>query len=72
MNDLVEIGVFAPAAEDERFGKQLYLQKHRLRSGKQTITVTVPDKPDLAAIDPYHLLIEWEKDDNGKAVKIGS
>jgi hypothetical protein len=39
---------------------------HRIRSGEQTITVTVPRKPVRAGIDPYHLL-DWEQpeaDDN--------
>jgi len=33
---------------------------HRIRSGDQTITVTVPREPALAGIDPYHLL-DWEE-----------
>ena len=50
-----------------------YLQKHRIRSGKQTIAVTVPQKPARAGIDPRHLLSDLgETDDNIKAVKIGS
>jgi ABC-2 type transport system permease protein len=69
MDDLVEIGVFAPAEKGERLGRLIYLQKHRIRAGKQTITVTVPEKPGRAGIDPYHLLIEWERDDNGAKVR---
>lgn len=48
------------------------VQKHRIRSGKQTITVTVPQKPARAGIDPRYLLNDWETDDNIEAVKIGS
>ncbi|MDQ2675602.1 MAG: hypothetical protein M3Y34_02240, partial [Actinomycetota bacterium] len=58
MNDLVEVAVL------EASGKPLYAQKHRLRSGKQTVTVTVPGKPARAGIDPYHLLIDLETGDN--------
>jgi ABC-2 type transport system permease protein len=48
-------------------------QKFRIRSGKQTITVTVPQKPVRAGIDPRHLLSDLgERDQNLKAVKIGS
>jgi ABC-2 type transport system permease protein len=72
MDDLVEIGVFARAEKGERLGKPLYVQKHRIRSGKQTLTVTVPGKPGRAGIDPYHLLIEWERDDNVQKVKVKS
>jgi len=37
MNDLVEIGVFAPG-EGDAPGKPLYLQQHRIHSGKDTIS----------------------------------
>ena len=47
----------------------LYLQKHRIRSTEQTITVTVPRMPARAGIDPYHLLIDWEMGDNIEEVK---
>jgi len=61
MNDPVEIGVFAPGAGNGR-GEPLYLQTHRLRSGEQTITVTVPRKPGRAGIDPSNLLMEMDDD----------
>jgi aminopeptidase N len=57
MNDPVEIGVFAEARPGERVGAPLYLGKHRIRSGQQSITVTVPSRPSRAAVDPYHKLI---------------
>jgi hypothetical protein len=67
MDELVEIGVFATAEEGgSALSQPLYVKMHRIRSGKQTIAVTVPRKPVLAGIDPYHLL-DWEApgdDDN--------
>jgi ABC-2 type transport system permease protein len=69
MNDLVEIGIFAPAKEGESLGKVLYLRKHRIRSGKQTITVILPEKPENAGIDPYGWL-DWDEGDNIEALKI--
>ncbi len=72
MDDWVEIGVFAPAEGGNGLGEPLYVQKHRIRSAKQTITVTVPRKPARAGIDPYHLLIDWEIDDNTDEVKVKS
>ena len=71
MDEWVEIGVFAPGENGDELSKPLYVRKHRIRSGTQTITVTVPHKPDLAGIDPYHLL-DWEErddDDNIETVK---
>lgn len=64
MNDLVEIGVFAPAAGGEARGAPLYLRRHRLRAGRQTITVTVPRRPAQAGIDPLNKLIQRESGDN--------
>ncbi|HET7461383.1 MAG TPA: hypothetical protein VFJ82_09035 [Longimicrobium sp.] len=69
MDEWVEVGVFAPGAAP---GDPLYVRKHRIRSGAQTITVTVPRKPALAGIDPYHVL-DWEEreeDNNLRSVKI--
>jgi ABC-2 type transport system permease protein len=75
MDEWVPIGVFGPAKTGRgELSAPLYAQKHRIRSGEQTITVTVPGKPNLAGIDPYHLL-DWEErndDDNVEVVKIGS
>jgi ABC-type transport system involved in multi-copper enzyme maturation permease subunit len=67
MDDWVEVGVFAPA---EEVGEPLYVQKQRIRSGTQTITVTVPRKPAHAGIDPDLLLIDLETGDNIKGVEI--
>jgi hypothetical protein len=69
MDEWVEIGIFAPADKNEELGKPIYVGKHRVRSGRQTITVTVPQKPDRAGIDPYNLL-DWETGDNIEAVTI--
>ena len=63
MNDLVEIGVFGPPGS-----KPLHLAMHRIHTGPQTITVTVPRQPAQAGIDPRHLLIDVEPWDNVLAV----
>ena len=72
MDDWVEVGVFAPAETGEASDTPLYLQKHRILSARQTITVTVPRKPARAGIDPDHLLIDLKMDDNIKTVKAKS
>jgi hypothetical protein len=43
---------------------------HRIRTGAQTITVTVPKKPSDAGIDPYVVLIDLERFDNVEKVEI--
>jgi ABC-2 type transport system permease protein len=62
MNDLVEIGVFA--ADGPAGGAPLYLRRHRVRGGRQTITVTVPRRPARAGIDPLNKLIQRDNGDN--------
>ncbi|UOQ69415.1 M1 family metallopeptidase [Hymenobacter volaticus] len=70
MKEWVEIGVFAAAEEGKERGKLLYLQKHLIESGQQSLTVTVPDKPAQAAFDPNYLLVDWNLIDNSKEVQV--
>lgn len=69
IHETIEIGIFAPAQPGEILGKPLYVQKHRVRSGTQTITVVVPEKPARGGIDPYNLL-DWEEGDNIEPIEI--
>ena len=69
MNDLVEVGVFAPADGDAR-GEALHLRRHRIRSGRQTIRITVPHAPARAGVDPHGKLIERDRADN--VVEVGA
>jgi ABC-2 type transport system permease protein len=61
MNDWLEIGIYEQGKEP---GKPLYLQKHRIRSGEQTINVTLQKKPGSGGIDPNGLMIDLRRDDN--------
>jgi aminopeptidase N len=70
MNEWVEIGVFDPVEVGKEVGKPLYLQMHRISSGKQTITVAVPTKPVSAGIDPRYLLIDLKTHNNVRKLKI--
>jgi hypothetical protein len=70
LDESVPIGVFGRTTQGADFGETLYLQRHRIRSGQQTITVTVPREPADAGIDPFHLLIELERFDNVEKVKL--
>ena len=72
MNEWVPIGVFGVADKGgDELSAPLYVRMHRIRAGRQTITVTVPRKPVLAGIDPYHVLdwVEEGNDDNIEPVK---
>ncbi|HYR08583.1 MAG TPA: hypothetical protein VEQ60_12465 [Longimicrobium sp.] len=73
MDEWIPIGVYAPSGKQgPDFGETLYLRSHRIRSGPQTITVTVPKKPSDAGIDPYLVLIDLERFDNVEEVEIES
>jgi len=62
MTEWVEIGVFGTNS------KPLYLQKHRVRSGRQEIVITVPDKPGPVGVDPFNLLFDWKPEDNSRKI----
>jgi ABC-2 type transport system permease protein len=70
MNDLVEIGVFADPADGASDDAPLYLRQHRIRDGRQTITVEVSRRPAHVGIDPYAKLIQREASDNVVAVLV--
>ncbi|NDK55690.1 ABC transporter permease/M1 family aminopeptidase [Pontibacter fetidus] len=61
MHDWLEVGIYE---EGKALNQPLYLKMHRIRSGEQTIKVTVPQKPASAGIDPNHLMLDLRLDDN--------
>ena len=63
MNDFVQIGVFGDGIADP-----LYLQEHRIRSGRQRISVVVKGTPARAGVDPRLLLIDRNWSDNLRPV----
>ncbi|AHM58685.1 putative membrane protein [Flammeovirgaceae bacterium 311] len=69
MHDWIEIGVYGARAAGESQAKVLYLQKHRIHSGRQTILLQVAEQPSRAGIDPRHLLIDLKMDDNSIKIK---
>jgi aminopeptidase N len=61
MNDWLEVGIFEAG---KGWNEPLYLQMHRIRSGDQTIKVSVPRKPESGGIDPNYLMIDLRPEDN--------
>ncbi|HET7462042.1 MAG TPA: M1 family aminopeptidase [Longimicrobium sp.] len=56
-NDLVDVGVFS--------GNRLVASaKYRLRSGRTRVRMMVSERPDSAGIDPRHVLIDRNLQDN--------
>jgi hypothetical protein len=68
VNEMIEIGIFAVAQPGEILGRPLHVQRHRVRSGTQTITVTVRENPARGGIDPYNVL-DWEEGDNIEGIE---
>jgi hypothetical protein len=63
MHDLIEVGAFADGAEGAR-GAPLYRRWHRIRSGAQRITLTVPAAAAWAGVDPRALLFDLKPGNN--------
>jgi len=66
----IDIGVFIKNPEDADFGEDavLHLEKHRVRNGETTLTLTVDERPAFAGVDPYAKLIDRNTGDNLIAV----
>ncbi|MDQ3280423.1 MAG: hypothetical protein M3Q69_03320 [Acidobacteriota bacterium] len=65
MNDLIEVGCFAAGKEEP-----IYLAKHRVHTGQQTLKIIVPQQPARAGLDPLGKLIERERADNAVSVQM--
>lgn len=73
LTEPVTLAVFGRAAQDRNeLSEVLYEGRHRLASGRQTVTLRVRGRPDLAGVDPLHIL-DWkesEDDDNVGPVRL--
>ncbi len=68
MNDLVEIGVYGSGGKATR-GVELYRAMHRVKTGRQLISVVVDARPTKAGIDPRLLLTDDDPGDNIREIK---
>jgi ABC-2 type transport system permease protein len=66
MDEWLELGVFT---EGNKSFQPTYLRKHRIRSGRQTISFTISQLPLRVGIDPNHLMIDLDLNDNFREVK---
>ena len=71
LSAMVDIGLFLSNPEDitnsgksQEDGNILYLKKHRIKDGKNIITLIVSKKPLFAAVDPFVKLIDRDSNDN--------
>jgi ABC-2 type transport system permease protein len=63
-----DVAVFAETDKPLEDAPPLYIAKHRLRSGKQALTVRTSEKPGIAALDPFHKRIDRSAGNNRQAV----
>ena len=66
MDDLIEIGAYSEA--EGRRGPEVYRRMHRVRSGVQRISITVPASASHVVVDPRQLLFDFEPWDNGREI----
>lgn len=59
-----DVAMFAETDKPLEEVTPLYIKKHRLRSGKQALTVRTTKKPGIAALDPFHKRIERSAGNN--------
>ena len=68
MNDWIDVGVYA-TAKNGKDDTLIYLKKHQLSAGKTNLSINVTQNPTKAGIDPLHILIDRDSDDNVKTVE---
>lgn len=65
-----DVAVFPETDEPLERVTPLYLEKHRLHSGKQTLTVRTSKKPGIVALDPFHKRIERSAGNNSRTIDL--
>jgi hypothetical protein len=64
--DALPVAIFPEKGSDKKPVPPLLLVKRRLRAGENKLSFVVNKKPASVAVDPYHLLIDRQLDDNIK------
>jgi aminopeptidase N len=70
LDDWIEIGAFAKPEKGKKYGKTLHRERIHMTEAKGTYHFTVNELPELAGIDPFHLLVDRVPDDNTKKVTV--
>lgn len=67
LSTYLDVGIFPEGNDDlgdYDLPQPLYLEKHLIQSGEQTITVRVSGEPARVGIDPYNKMVDRNPDDN--------
>jgi hypothetical protein len=65
-----DVAVFAETGKPLEEVTPLYIEKHRLRSGKQVLTVRTAKRPGIVALDPFHKMIERSAGNNNAVIAV--
>ena len=70
LNELFDVGVFTTEPGKKGFDRRdvLFFERRPLRSGEQTITLTVAREPTHVGVDPYNKRIDRDSGDNLRKV----
>jgi ABC-2 type transport system permease protein len=68
LDSLFDVAVFAETDKPLEEVTPLYIAKHRLRSGKQMLTVRTSKRPGIAALDPFYKRIERSPGNNSRII----
>ncbi|WP_310395956.1 M1 family aminopeptidase [Hymenobacter sp.] len=64
--DVLPVAIFPETGKNQKPAAPLLLAKRRLRAGDNQLRFVVAKKPASVAVDPYHLIIDRQLDDNTK------
>jgi ABC-type transport system involved in multi-copper enzyme maturation permease subunit len=64
-----DVGLFSQAKQAPENQVPLYLKKHLLKRGINTITFKIAQKPVYASLDPFQKMADRWPDNNGRAVE---
>ena len=65
-----DVAVIPKTDESLERVRPLYIEKHRLRSGKQTLTVRTSKRPGIVVLDPFHKRIERSAGNNSRIIAV--
>src|SRR5690606_21536127 len=66
MDEVLDVGLFTAMPGDKAFTARnvIVLERHPIRSGRQTLRFVTSAEPKFGGADPYNKLIDRNSDDN--------
>jgi hypothetical protein len=69
LDERIEVGLFTAEPGRDAFDKSnvILMERHRIRSGRQSLKFVTERKPTFAGVDPYNFYIDRKSSDNVSA-----